>query len=743
MNRRIGALEPGAIITFDGDTWKVTGLDSVRIHLSPLGVGQPSVWLIEQVMNAADFRIVETQTTQTGEAQTHADQFTLDTLDKRSRQQVTRRMDIVLLTRDGRLPGQTPDPELDGLSQRARRDILTQRYQVSDSAIRGWQARFRDEGIAGLVDRRLTDAATPASSIDAKWREAFRQVMADYPDQSNVTDELLIERVRNQAAVLFKGELKARSDRQLRRYLHILAGSTKDKSGKAQRSIANVPERRLWDRPIRAARPGQIVAIDTNHLDVFALDAVNNTWQRVQLLLALDIFSRSIVGWRFTAWEPTSSDVKLLLRHIVSPKVADASWPSQGLWRYTGVPEQVVAGLLGTDPLLTCDEHRDLPIAGVPVIIPDELSLDHGKVYTSRDVRDGCDLLGVTLGFGRPYTPTDKAHVERVFGTINNDFCMRLPGYKGPDVFSRGAASFVEDGAFFTLDEIEERFAAWVAVVYQNTPHASLSHPGLPGVQLTPNQMIDQAMASSGFIPVLLDRDLHIELLNTVWRRVSNEGIRMNNLSYDFPGASFLDDYRNRPGPHGGRRNTKGENLWRVKVDARDLSGVWFFAYTNPLKPQPGQGRWERVPLRDLPDAVPFQGRHLMHAKRVLVKRGGDAGDRTSLARELRGLLARIAGLPTDDLTREEKRVAAHAHAQQVAASPRRGKPTWLPVDDDEDYYTGPDNDDDVNETHVSHTSTRQPRPPAPSDTSRAAIALPMDDVEEWDPYGDDQPDIA
>jgi transposase InsO family protein len=733
---RVQQISPGAVVTFRGETWRVVGLTATNVHLAPMNPqSSPAVWLLTEVLADSGFRLIadsDATATPFADPVLLADRFTLDTLTAREQKEVDRRLEIVTLARDGRKPGAAPDPQMASMTQEHRIALLMERYGVARSTIMRWSARFAEFGIAGLTDRRLTSTTTPWTAIDRRWRAAFDAVLAGNPDRSKVTDRLLVETVRDVAADMFGDEIPNVSDRQLLRYLNVLDRS-RHLSKKTQRSQANSPAASKQWRPIRPTRPGEIIAVDSNDLDAFALDPITGKWEKVWLLLAVDVFSRAIVGWRFTTWSPNSQDVKLLIRSVITPKLADPSWPSEGLWRYTGVPDRIVAGLLTADPLLPDDVgSAAVEVSGVPLLMPDEIVMDHGKNYMSRDVREGCELLGITIGMARPYTPTDKSHVERVFRTVNTGFVQRLPGYKGPDIFSRGAKQYVEDNAFYTVDEIDALFARWVAVEYQNTPHDSLRHPKLPAVAFTPNQMIDWSMTAAGFVPIPVDTRLQVELLQTEWRHVSTSGIEVNNLRYDFPGDSFLDDYRGRPGLYGSPDNGTGRPKWRVKVDRRDLSRVWFFDFDNPEDPIPGIGEWREVPLLDMTAGMPFQERHLAYAKRIAVSNGGRT-DRDAVLQELRRLLRRLGG-PVDALAVEEKRLAAHLHAQRMLNDPA---PT-MPSDD------GPATGDEFYEDTAPLTDHRAADPPvdaADNPPARLPQPYPTDEVDEWDPF--DTPDIA
>ena len=78
------------------------------------------------------------------------------------------------------------------------------------------------------------------------------------------------------------------------------------------------------------------------------------------------------------------------------------------------------------------------PTPGCPAWPPRPLVLDHGKIYLSEHLLSVCARLGISIQPARPYTPTDKAAVERFFRTLGEQLLAALPGYKGPDVYSRG-----------------------------------------------------------------------------------------------------------------------------------------------------------------------------------------------------------------------------------------------------------------------------------------------------------------
>jgi transposase InsO family protein len=54
--------------------------------------------------------------------------------------------------------------------------------------------------------------------------------------------------------------------------------------------------------------------------------------------------------------------------------------------------------------------------------------VDHGKIYVSEHLTSVCARLGISIQPARPYTPTDKAPVERFFRTLGEGLLQALPG---------------------------------------------------------------------------------------------------------------------------------------------------------------------------------------------------------------------------------------------------------------------------------------------------------------------------
>lgn len=188
--------------------------------------------------------------------------------------------------------------------------------------------------------------------------------------------------------------------------------------------------------------------------------------------------------------------------------------------------------------------------------------VDRGKVFISETVESACAALGISLIPCRPYTPTDKAPVERFFRTLRQELLEQIDGYKGPDVYSRGKD--VEGRAFWMLDELEALIRQWTVDVYHTRPHQGLQLPEMPGVELSPNDMYDLGISRRGMLRVPAHPDVVLAFLPVHWRTIQHYGVEIDGLRYNGPA---LDGIRNTRSAYGGAHT----GAWPFRIDPRDV----------------------------------------------------------------------------------------------------------------------------------------------------------------------------
>ncbi|WP_309226747.1 hypothetical protein [Streptomyces lunaelactis] len=120
-----------------------------------------------------------------------------------------------------------------------------------------------------------------------------------------------------------------------------------------------------------------------------------------------------------------------------------------------------------------------------PAVVSETIVVDHGKICVSEHITSVCQRLGISIQPARLRTGRDKGPIERFFRTLREGLLESLPGYKGPDIHSRGLNP--EREAFFFLNELD---------VLSVIPTAHRRRPGLASPQWQPDQVsADRAAA--------------------------------------------------------------------------------------------------------------------------------------------------------------------------------------------------------------------------------------------------------
>ncbi|MEU6346115.1 Mu transposase C-terminal domain-containing protein, partial [Streptomyces sp. NPDC046977] len=306
--------------------------------------------------------------------------------------------------------------------------------------------------------------------------------------------------------------------------------------------------------PTMALRPGEQVQVDTTRLDVLALFD-DGTLARPELSIAVDVATRAILAAVLCPSATKAVDAALLLAEMAVPHPARPTWPN--------ILRMDHARTLPHQQLVTLDE-RLAGAAARPVVLPETIVIDRGKVFISRAFTAACETLGISVQPAPPHTPTAKGIVERAFGTINALFCQHLPGYTGSDVTRRGPDTALE--ACYSVPHLQDLLDEWL-VHYHHRPHGGLRHPMMPKKALTPNEMWAALVAVAGYVPVPLTRNDYLELLPVRWQAITAVGIRIHHRTYDH---DLLAPYRGQPSPHAGRGGK-----WEIHYNPHDVRQIW------------------------------------------------------------------------------------------------------------------------------------------------------------------------
>ena len=397
---------------------------------------------------------------------------------------------------------------------------------------------------------------------------------------SDVLFELYLQRQRRSATAVEKAisircrraGLCAPSRGAIRRRIDRL-----DPEVAARRRLGEQASRRL--KPAAGAmpapeRPLTVVQIDHTKVDLIVVDEHRRQpIGRPYLTIAIDVFSRCIVGMVVTLEAPSATSVGLCLAHMVTEK---QPWLDRleikAAWPMTGKPEK--------------------------------LHLDNASEFKGEALRRGCEQHGISL----TYRPVGQPHfggvVERVIGTMMR-MVHQLPGTTFADIGERG--SYPSEGnAALTLAELE-RWLALAITVYHGSIHSTLLE--------TPEARWKQAVSEFGAPPTVRNaQGFLIDFLPIICRSIGRTGFVVDHVSY------YADAVR----PWIARRDRLDRFI--LRRDPRDLSRLWVL--------DPESNRYLEIPYRTMnwPAITLWECRA---AHKVLRERGAKQVDEPSLFRAI------------------------------------------------------------------------------------------------------------
>ncbi|WP_201407522.1 DDE-type integrase/transposase/recombinase, partial [Mycobacterium paraintracellulare] len=420
-----------------------------------------------------------------------------------------------------------------------------------------WVSRYETEGEVGLLSAKALQPALGSKTFEL-FEQAALDVMREHTDLSRPTRGYVVAHAKARLIATYgAGAVRLPSKttayrilEKLDRLYPIFTHSTKRNRDVAARPV-------LPYGKMHPTRPGEYLLMDTTHLDVFAMDPHTLRWVGVDLTVGMDWYSRCITGLRLTPVSTKAIDAASVLYQCFRPTPAGRDWPTEAAWPPHGIPRSVLVEREVVDPKSV--------FAATPAIVPETVVVDHGKIYVGEHLTSACRQMGISIQPARVRVGYDKGPLERFFRTIREGFLQELPGYKGPDVYSRGVAP--EQDAFFFIDELEALLREWVATVYHRRPHDGIGEPGLWALRLSPVQMFEHGIARAGYIEAPRDPCLAYQFLQVKWRTIQHYGIEIDHRVYRGPG--LIGYHAREKSPY---KNRKGQ--WPIHVDPDDVRQV-------------------------------------------------------------------------------------------------------------------------------------------------------------------------
>ena len=295
--------------------------------------------------------------------------------------------------------------------------------------------------------------------------------------------------------------------------------------------------------------PNAVWQIDHTPVDICIVDDVyRRNIGRCWITVAIDVFSRCVVGYYLSLDKPNATSVGMCIVHAILPKDGWlAAHGVQAPWPIWGRPRQVLAD---NDKTFRCD-----------------MVSRAAKQYSF-------DLLW------RPVrTPHWGAHIERLLGTFNQEI-HTLPGTTFSNTAQRGDYKPHKE-AELTFFELEKYTAEYICGIYHQNFHTGVRRPP---IKLYETGVLGDAEQIGVGLPIPEEDPARLRLDFMPYKEctVQSYGVVMDNITYYDP---VLD-----PWIHAREPDSKRKRKFVCRRDPRDISFIWFL--------DPDQDRYFKVPYR-------------------------------------------------------------------------------------------------------------------------------------------------
>ncbi len=203
------------------------------------------------------------------------------------------------------------------------------------------------------------------------------------------------------------------------------------------KSAADSTFRKVGQRPA-TTRALERVEADHTRLDLFVVDEHHGVpLGRPWLTLLYDTHTKSIIGFYLGFEPPSYLSVSIALENAILPKdyVKDLHPSVEGVWPCYGLPENLI--------------------------------VDNGAEFNSRDFKIACKELKIKVKKNPTKKPWLKGSVERYFRTINNRLLSRVPGKSFTNIFERKDYDPLEN-AVIDNSLLQEMIHIWLIDIYQS-----------------------------------------------------------------------------------------------------------------------------------------------------------------------------------------------------------------------------------------------------------------------------------
>lgn len=391
-----------------------------------------------------------------------------------------------------------------------------------------WQERYKSTGtILGLVSNKV-GAKKGNTRLNSEIEILIKRIIDNYyltiqkPSVQSVVDKVLAE--------CKKMNIIAPHSNTIRNRIEAITEYEKLKK-QGSKSIARTRYEPTPNK-FEADYPLQLIEIDHTPCDIILVDdehrlPIGRPW----ITVAIDIYSRMIVGYYLSMNAPSVTSVGMCVSNTILPKdTLLAKFDVNANWNVWGFPETI--------------------------------HVDNGADFRA----DAVKKAGLAHGINIEFRPVGRAnfggHIERAIGTLMSEI-HNLPGTTFSNIKQRGEYNS-DANASMTFFEFEKWLVTFITKIYHKRVHNSLF--------LTPEQQWEEGLFgdenSIGFIQKPSSNStIILDFLPIYERTIQKNGVNIEGLNYyDHVLRTKINQTEN------GKKKQ-----FIFKRDPRDISYIWFY----------------------------------------------------------------------------------------------------------------------------------------------------------------------
>ena len=391
-----------------------------------------------------------------------------------------------------------------------------------------WQERYKSTGtILGLISNKV-GAKKGNTRLNNEIEILIKRIIDSYyltiqkPSVQSVVDKVLAECKKMNIIAPHSNTIRNRIE-SISEYEKLKKQGSK---GIARTKYEPAPNKFEADYPL------QLIEIDHTPCDIILVDdehrlPIGRPW----ITVAIDIYSRMIVGYYLSMNAPSVTSVGMCVSNTILPKdTLLAKFDVNSNWNVWGFPETI--------------------------------HVDNGADFRAEAVKKA----GLAHGINIEFRPVGRAnfggHIERVIGTLMHEI-HNLPGTTFSNIKQRGEYDS-DANASMTFFEFEKWLVTFITKIYHKRVHNSLS--------LTPEQQWEEGLFgdenSIGFIQKPSSNStIILDFLPIYERTIQKNGVNIDGLNY----------YEHVLRTKINQTENGKKKQFIFKRDPRDISYVWFY----------------------------------------------------------------------------------------------------------------------------------------------------------------------